>query len=471
MRRTILLVTLVGAVLLACSGVVLAQQSSERTPSDRGGQPSFAEEKQAGAAVPDRYIVVLNDNENARSVAEEHMSSRAAEVSHVYEHALKGYAARIPSSRLSEVENDPRVQFVQQDRTAVASGQTKPTGIDRIQADESSTRAGDGSGSVDVGVAILDTGINKTHQDLNHAGGRNFAIWGSPNNKYEDGHGHGTHVAGTIGAKDNDIGPVGVAPGARLYGVKVLSNSGSGYQSWIIAGIDWVIANGPGTPTDIKVANMSLGGSGSDDSNCGNTNKDAYHKAICRATTGDPAATDPAAKAGAGVTFVVAAGNSNANLKGFVPAAYNEVLSVTAVSDSDGTAGGTGGAPSCRTGEKDDFPATFSNYATPDSADKDHTIAFPGVCIYSTWKSGGYNTISGTSMASPHGAGTAALCIINGACDADTDGDGKVTPSDVIRKLRDDASTWGQANGFTNDPGSTPLTGRYYGYLAHANGY
>src|ERR687893_2566702 len=130
-KRAVLLFTLLGAMLLAFSGVVLAQQDrtapdseQQQTTNERGGQPSFAAEKQAGKAIPDRYIVVLNDNENARSVAEEHRSQRAAEVSHVYENALKGYAARIPSDRLREVEDDPRVQFVSEDRIDTAFAQT-----------------------------------------------------------------------------------------------------------------------------------------------------------------------------------------------------------------------------------------------------------------------------------------------------------------------------------------------------------
>jgi subtilisin len=296
---------------------------------------------------------------------------------------------------------------------------------------------------------VIDTGINKTHPDLNVVGGRNFASFflsKDGNDKYEDGHGHGTHVAGTIAALDNGNGAVGVAPGARLYGVKVLSNSGTGYQSWIINGIDWVTAHAD----TIEVANMSLGGSGTDDRNCGNSNNDAYHKAICKSVA-------------AGVTYTVAAGNSNADLKNSVPATYDEVLTVTAVSDSDGIPGGQGAAPSCRTGEKDDYAALFSNYATLTS-DQDHTIAAPGVCIYSTWKNGGYNTISGTSMASPHVAGAAALYKANHPT---------ATPTAVMTQLRGDASapTWAPSNGFTGDPLHSPIAGRYYGYLTHVDGY
>ena len=444
MKRTIVILTLIGALVLACSGMVLAQSAAPG-----GGELQAAAEKSAGKVVPGRYIVVLKDDADAQKVAEAH-SRFGAEVTSVYQHALRGYAAKIPSARLSDVKADPRVKFVESDRTAVAFGQTMPTGVDRIQGELSSTQSGNGSGSVDVDVAVIDTGINKTHPDLNVVGGRNFASWflsKDGNDKYEDGHGHGTHVAGTIAAKDDGNGAVGVAPGARLYGVKVLSNSGTGYQSWIINGIDWVTAHAD----TIDVANMSLGGTGTDGS-CGSN---AYHMAICKSVA-------------AGVTYTVAAGNSNADFQNFVPATYSEVLTVTAVSDSDGLPGGKGAAPSCRTGEKDDYAATFSNYANL-PADQAHTIAAPGVCIYSTWKNGGYNTISGTSMASPHVAGAAALCIATSG----TTGECTGGPSDVMEDLRSDASasTWAQSNGFTGDPLHSPTAGRYYGYLTHVDGY
>jgi subtilisin family serine protease len=461
---------MVGAMLLALSGVVLAQQSGLERTSPGDGEQRAAVERNAGQAVTDRYIVVLKSEANARKVAKEHSSGLGAEVSSIYEHALQGYAAKIPSAKLSGVRADPRVQFVQQDRTAVAFEQTMPTGVDRIDGERSLTAKIDGvdgiNERVSANVAVIDTGINKTHPDLNVAGGRNFATFFSSNDTYEDGHGHGTHVAGTIAALDNGNGAVGVAPGAKLYGVKVLSNSGTGYQSWIIKGIDWVTGrkaefndgSGDGDPgIDFAVANMSLGGSGTDGS-CGSN---AYHKAICNSVA-------------AGVTYAVAAGNSNADLQNFVPATYSEVLTVTAVSDSNGLPGGQGAAPSCRTGEKDDYAATFSNYATLVS-DQNHTIAAPGVCIYSTWKNGGYNTISGTSMASPHIAGTAALCIASKACD--TNGDRKVEPSEVAIKLRTDAadrtgrdSSVSGYYGFTNDP-NTPNGNRYYGYMEYAGGY
>lgn len=235
-------------------------------------------------------------------------------------------------------------------------------------------------------------------------------------------------------------------PGAPIYSVRVLNNAGSGSWSSVICGIDWVAANA--ATLGIKVANMSLGGGGTDDGNCGNSNNDAMHKAICNAVS-------------KGVTVVVAAGNDGQDLKGFVPAAYDEVLSVTAVAAFNGRPGG-GGAATCRT-DVDETPADFSNFATL-PADMAHTIAAPGVCINSTWKSGGYSTISGTSMASPHVTGLAALCMLTGKpCDGQS-------PANVIATLRTAAATQAASYGFTGDPGS-PIAGRYYGYLASAGGY
>jgi subtilisin len=235
-----------------------------------------------------------------------------------------------------------------------------------------------------------------------------------------------------------------VAPGAPLYAVKVLDRNGSGSWSSVICGIDWVTANA--ASKGIKVANMSLGGGGSDDGNCGNTNNDALHKAICGSV----------AKS---VTYAVAAGNSTADLKGFVPAAYDEVLSVTALADFDGKAGALG-SPTCRS-DKDDTAADFSNYTTAGSPDEGHTIAAPGVCIRSTWKGGGYNTISGTSMATPHVAGTATLCIASGKCTG--------SPTDVMSKLRADAAAQPADYGFAEDGHHTGS--RYYGYLEYTKDY
>jgi subtilisin family serine protease len=402
-----------------------------------GGGPAHA------AALPDRYVVVLKDGVDAGAVAAEHARRDHAQVSHVYGTALRGYAARLSPEALTLVQKDPRVQFVEPDLAIAAESQLLPTGIDRIDADLSSTRSGDGAGSVPVNVAVIDTGIDLSHPDLGVVGGKDCTGSGS----YGDGNGHGTHVAGTIGARDDGSGVVGVAPGARLWAVRVLDSTGSGSISSVICGIDWVTANAP--VHRIKIANMSLGGSGADDGNCGNTNGDAMHKAICGSTA-------------KGVTYVAAAGNDGTDFRSDVPATYKEVLTVTAMADFDGRPG-QAGAPKCMD-EYDDAYATFSNYAVL-ASDQSHTVAAPGVCIRSTYKGSAYATLSGTSMATPHVAGMVALCISAGACSG--------TPAQIIARIRADAAAFNEAHvsyGFVGDP-VEPLSGRYYGYLVRAGVY
>jgi subtilisin len=385
------------------------------------------------------FIVVFHSDEgDVDGLTAAHANAYGASVSHRYHTALKGYAATIPLARLDDVRRDPRVAFVSEDRPVAAVAQTLPTGIDRIDGELSSHFSSNTWNN--VAVAVIDTGSGP-HSDLNIVGGTNC----STGRSFSDGNGHGTHVAGTIGATNNGAGVVGVAPGIPIYSVRVLNNQGSGSWASIVCGIDWVTANA--SRLNIKVANMSLGGAGTDDGNCGNSNNDALHRAICNSVA-------------AGVTYVVAAGNDNSNLAGFVPAAYDEVLTVTAMADFNGQLG-SGAASTCRS-DLDDTPADFSNFAGIGSQDANHTIAAPGVCILSTWKGGGYNTISGTSMASPHVAGTAALCIATGNCPG--------IPSDVVTKLRFDASVQGSGYGFSGDPDS-PTGDRYYGYLIAARSY
>jgi subtilisin len=432
-QRTILLLTTAVAALLAAAGAAFAQQSA--TPDPSGGS--------ADNVIDGQYIVVLKGGvSDPRDVARDHARKYGAEVLYTYDAALNGYAARVPAQKLDEVRNDPNVSFVSADRRVHAFVQTLPKGVDRIEGDLSSTKSNDGSGSLNNPVvAIIDTGIDIDHPDLNVVGGKNCQSGTS----YDDGNGHGTHVAGTVAAKDDGNGVVGMAPGAPLYAVRVLNNNGSGSWSAITCGIDWVTANAGSL--NIKVANMSLGGSGSD----GSCNSDALHLAICNSVN-------------KGVTYVVAAGNSKKNFSGFVPAAYNEVLTVTAVADFNGKPGG-GAAATCRS-DVDDTPADFSNFTKVGSNDEGHTIAAPGVCIRSTWKGGGYSTISGTSMASPHVAGTTALCIASGQCS------GLTTPSQIISKLRTDTAAEPASYGFAKDAHQVTAAGsRYYGYLVYAGGY
>jgi subtilisin family serine protease len=327
---------------------------------------------------------MLDDDAAARTLAGKHAERFGLDVGHVYTSALKGYSATMPASVATLLEALPVVESVQPDRRVSTTEQSTPTGVDRAEADLSPTAAIDGTDQrVDVDVAVIDTGVDLDHPDLNvyRAGAKNCSLLSF---NADDGNGHGTHVSGTIGALDDTDGVVGVAPGARIWPVKVLNALGSGFNSDVICGIDYVNAHAD----EIEVANMSLGGAGTDDGACGATSGDAMHAAIC--STVD-----------SGVTFVVAAGNETADAATSTPAAYDEVVTVSALADFDGQAGG-GAAPTCRADEDDTF-ASFSNYG----ADVD--VIAPGVCITSTWMGGGYDTISGTSMASPHVAGGAAL--------------------------------------------------------------
>jgi subtilisin family serine protease len=249
-----------------------------------------------------------------------------------------------------------------------------------------------------------------------------------------------------------------VAPGARLWALKTLGNNGSGYASWLICGIDqitkWKKDTDPNN--DIEVANYSGGGSGTDTPNCGVDSKgtvvDPKHKAICNSTA-------------AGVTYTIAAGNESGDFARWTPAAYDEVLTVTSVADFNGQAGG-GAATTCLA-DQDDTGRDTSDTAKADTSDVGHTIAAPGACIYSTYKGRGYTTMSGTSMASPHVAGAAALCITSGRCSG--------TPSEVMTRLLSDAKTKSDTlassyYGFTDDP-NRPNSSRYYGHLVHVGGY
>ena len=411
----------------------------------------LAPEAHAGATLQP-YIVVLKDSASEPGVvAAERGSALGFEPTAVYRSALKGFLASLSPTAVAALRDDSRVAFLSPDRALTAAGKpggsgsgaaaTLPTGVDRIQADSSSSLAGNGSGSVSVPIAVIDSG--STHADLNVVGGKGCV---PQSTSYADGSGHGTHVAGIAAAKDNATGVVGVAPGAPLWSVRVLGNAGMGTTSSAICGVDWVTANA--AAKGIRVANMSIAGPGADDGNCGRTNGDALHLAICNSVA-------------RGVTYVVGAGNDARSLAGTVPASYDEVLTVTGMADFNGQAGG-GGASTC-TSETDDTPDHLSNFADPWGPDTGHTLAAPSICILSTYKGGGYTTMSGTSMAAPHVSGTVALCIARGTCAG-------LGPAAIISRLRSDAAAQPSTYGFKGDPGS-PIDGRFYGQLVYAGGY
>jgi subtilisin len=399
MRRIVVL----GLALSVCLGLM--------APSVVASAPD-----NTGESVSGSYIVVL-DAGHPSQVAQEHARSHQVEVAHVYRNALQGYAAQMSPRAAQAIANDPRVAHVEADQEVYTAhhacghtggpggdpcddddgddpgDQITPWGIARIGADQHS---GTGNG---VSVYVLDTGIDPTHSDLADNMGDGFASEGCRGGgcaaSWDDDHGHGTHVAGTVGAADNGSGVVGVAPEVTLHSVKVLSGSGSGSTSGVIAGIDWVAGHNSG---QARIANMSLGGSGSKTGTCtssGFSGNDAYHEAICEATRD-------------GVVFVVAAGNSGADAAGAVPAAFDDtVITVSATSCS---LSGQDCAPG-----SDDW-TSWSNWGNnsagwTSNASAPVAIAAPGLSILSTQAGGGHTTMSGTSMSSPHAAGVAALQV------------------------------------------------------------
>ncbi len=380
-----------------------------------GISPGDAPADGPGSVIPDSYLISLTSGEPSQ-VAVEHRAL-GAEVDRVFTRALRGYTALMTASVARKVAADPRVRAVTLDRRIQAADQETPPGIARVGAPNSDTRAGDGAGAVDADIAVLDTGIDIDHPDLNVAGGTDCVsrgLFGGPlgarqaslgsesaadpaaepppspepltdPEDYDDTRGHGTHIAGIAAAKDNGAGIVGVAPGARLWAVRVLDSRGNGSLGTLVCGIEWVTAHAD----VIDVANMSLSGL-DPDLGC---EDGALHEAICGSVA-------------AGVTYTVAAGNSGKDAEDYSPASYDEVITVSSLADFDGKPGGKGvnAAPLTCPGTDDEF-SPFSNFGP------DVDLVAPGVCIVSTWIRGGYTQLSGTSQAAAHVAGAAALYL------------------------------------------------------------
>jgi len=244
---------------------------------------------------------------------------------------------------------------------------------------------------------------------------------GSDPDAWHDDNGHGTHVAGIAAALDNNQGVVGVAPGARLWAVKVLNAKGEGAFSDVVCGLDWVAANAD----TIDVINLSLSGTGEK----GNCSKPALHRAVCDVVD-------------AGVTIVVAAGNQSTQASKRVPAAFEQVITVSGIADSDGKPGHLGPRPCFA--KNDDRFLNFTNYGA--AVD----IAAPGGCILSYSDNGALAELSGTSQASPHVAGAAAdLVALYEAANGS-----RPTPDQVLSWLLTEASRPQSVDGVTGDPDS-----------------
>jgi subtilisin family serine protease len=327
-------------------------------------QPAQAQGR--GEIVPGSYVCVFNKGTvsrgNAQAEANRAAQAAGGQVTHVYSVALQGFAVNAAPQGIEQMRAaNPNIAYCEQDQVfsippiqqagaptggiSAQSTQETPWGIARVN--------GGGAGTFAT-AWVIDSGIDLDHPDLrvDVQRSKSFIRDTSPN----DANGHGTHVAGTIAALDNTIGVIGVAPGAPVVAVRVLDRRGSGTTSGVIAGVDYVAQYG--APGD--VANMSLGGGAS--------------------TTLDNAVINAAAK---GIRFALAAGNDSANANNYSPARANgtNVFTVSAFAVGDKW-------------------ASYSNYGNPPI-----DYAEPGSAIKSTWKDGGYNTISGTSMATPHLAG------------------------------------------------------------------
>jgi subtilisin len=398
----------------------------------------------SAAPTSGEYIVTLKDGINAKAFAAAVDARSGVEVKQVYSVALPGFHAQLTAPARSQLAQDPAVRFVSPNRTFKAFAQTLPTGVDRIEGDLSTTyAAGD---SVSTPVAVLDTGVTPD-PDLNvQAVGQN-CLGGVG---WSDLNGHGTHIAGIIGAKHNADGVVGVAPGAPIYPVQVLNRSANGSDASILCGIEWVTT--VGRALGVRVANLSAGTFGDDDGNCGLTNADPIHLAICTATA-------------AGTLFVVAAGNDGGAITLTVPANYDEVLTATWMTDYNGSPSTVAPPAGCNLGA-DDRASVNSSWAYDE--DKTHILAAPGSCITSTSNIGGTVVMSGSSMAAPHVTGTVALCLDRGACSG--------TPAAIMQRVRADAAARPSSYGFDGDP-FRPIVAQgsgitqHYGYLVYAGGY
>lgn len=371
------------ASLVAASAVFTGCADNSIDASDPSVAQISADAKAANDLIEGQYIVVLKDGsvetgtegsyegkvKKVKDAGQKLLKARgmkAEKVGRAYGHALKGFVAELSAAEAAELRKDERVAYVEQDRiitlgkpssggTIAQPAQTTPYGIARVGTADA-TATGRTAWVIDTGIDLdhpdLKVDVTRSKSFLSSTSGRGYA---SPN----DGNGHGTHCAGTIAAINNSVGVVGVAAGATVVAVRVLDSRGSGSNSGVIAGVDYVGANGKAG----DVANMSLGG-------------------------GVSTALDAAVlKASANVLFALAAGNETDNANNHSPARVNgaNIFTISAMNSSDSW-------------------ASFSNFGNPPV-----DYCMPGVSVQSTWLNGGYNTISGTSMATPHMAGVLLL--------------------------------------------------------------
>lgn len=362
-----------------------------------------------GVVAPQSYILVFNDDVADVAAAVSLISrsvGSAVAVGHRYESAIRGVAvSRVSPALLDILKRHPTIATIHEDAiiglspspscpAPPTSTQVVPWGPQRVGAPSSSLRVGGGTPNVNVDVFIIDTGVQLNHPDLkviqpgvSYVPGQTSA---------NDQNGHGTHVAGIVGAVDNLFGVVGVCPGANIYPVRVLDASGSGQFSTVIAGVNYVRSLKVANPSRKMVANMSLGAS------VGTTAYNVLDVAVANAIS-------------SGVPFAVAAGNSSSSASQFSPAHVTTAMCVGAITQAN----------------------TFASYSNLGSA---ISILAPGDKILSTYTNSTYATLSGTSMASPVVAGIAAFYLTK-------------NPSATPAQIK--AALFAAANPSSSDPGVT----------------
>lgn len=365
--KRIALLTAGSLLAAACQDVQVPLQPEDASPSASNASMS--------AHGTRSYIVVLKPGADPRSVA----AITGVSPRNIYTTALNGFSAELNQGQLTALRHNPNVDYIEPDQVVTLAppgqggggggAQVVPWGITRVGG------AGDGTGKT---AWIIDSGVDLDHPDLKVDVARSISYVTRGKNTPDDGNGHGTHVAGTVAALNNGTDVVGVAAGATVVAVRVLDNSGSGSYSWVIAGVDYVAANGKSG----DVANMSLGGPVSD----------ALDTAVRNA-------------AGKGIKFAIAAGNDGADASKSSPARVNHanVYTVSAI-----------GTNNCLT--------SWSNWGAPVD------YAAPGASILSLRAGGGTTTMSGTSMAAPHVAGILLLGGIRSDGTACSDPDGTPDP-------------------------------------------
>lgn len=359
--------------------------------------------KSYAKTIPNAYIIQVADSHDVHDICEKMAGFTGGKIGYVYSHAIRGFSIRVPPGiAKSQMLAQKGVMSIEPDLKVELCAQTIPTSVDRIDIDLYNTAKIDGIDErIDVDIAVIDTGIDTNHPDLNVVGGVRF-LPGGPPTDYDDDNGHGSEVAGIMAALDNNIGIVGVAPGARLWSIKCFDqNRNANSGSDILAGIDWVVGNA----ATIEILNMSWRG----------IHNAPYHRQAIQNCVA------------AGVVCFAAAGNDARDVYGpdgtfgtlddTWPAYFPEVAAISAMADTDGMPGGLGWYTSYGSYPDDSF-AGFSNYSNlviatnpVDSPGRAIDLMMPGVDIYSTFLNGGYSYDSGTSLASPLAAGLAALYI------------------------------------------------------------